>query len=59
MIQGRYANGFGTEFATHFMLKFWRTGSSDFTEYRYDIMTMIILLKDEIGKYEQKHRWST
>ena len=34
MIQGRYANGFGTEFATHFMLKFWRTGSSDFTEYR-------------------------
>ena len=51
MIQGRYANGFGTEFATHFMLKFWRTGSSDFTEYRYDIYNNDhTFLKDEIGK---------
>ena len=34
IIQGRYANGIGKEFATHFMVKFWREGQREFQDYR-------------------------
>ena len=34
VIQGRHANGLGKEYASHFMLKFWRNGCTDFSEYR-------------------------
>ena len=34
VIQGRHANGAGNEYASHFMLKFWRNGYNDFSEYR-------------------------
>ena len=34
VIQGRFANGIGKEFATHFMVKFWKEGYRKFEDYR-------------------------
>ena len=34
VIQGRFANGLGKEFATHFMVKFWKEGYRKFEDYR-------------------------
>ena len=34
IVQGRFANGLGKEFATHFMVKFWKEGYRKFEDYR-------------------------
>ena len=34
IIQGRFAKGIGKEFATHFMVKYWREGYREFEDYR-------------------------
>ena len=34
VIQGRFANGLGQEYAEHYMLQFWRRGMDNFVEYR-------------------------
>ena len=33
VIQGRFANGLGQEYAEYFMLQYWREGLEDFVEY--------------------------
>ena len=34
VVQGRFANGLGQEYAEHYMLQFWRRGMNKFAEYR-------------------------
>jgi len=36
VIQGRFANGLGQEYAEYFMLQYWREGLEDFVEYGED-----------------------
>ena len=45
VIQGRFANGVGKEFATHFMVKFWKEGYRTFEDYRDENGEVILLYK--------------
>jgi len=50
VLQGRFANGVGQEYAEHYMLQFWRRGMDRFAEYRDEKAGL--LLKGNTNTYE-------
>ena len=50
VVQGRFANGLGQEYAEHYMLQFWRRGMDRFTEDRDEKVEL--LLQGNTNTYE-------
>ena len=54
LIQGRDANGLGKEFATHFMVKFWKEGYRKFEDYRDD--NGEVLLEGNVNTFQPREQ---